>query len=512
MIFSLFSYLFKKQNSTLHVPDSILVKKLKSLSKHSNIQVYSDVTIYHHSIAYKVPLIVLDPLRGLYLFEIKAWSYDDLKNSQIRKAHNQESSKKTLSFEKTHEIIRKRFNELLHNDGVPIFNYLIMENLSSNEYAHLSDSFKELLPFEKLIFNDSNDSDIFKKLQEASVESATLPSAHTILSTLFVQYAILDGNKTHVATQEQIDFIHKELTSKSELLGLPQSGKSATLLLKALFYLLENPKVSIVIIKPTTLACNIFKKRLLDLTEYAIVDVNIGSIDVITPLELLNRHRKKMHKETYISLGFVDYKQMHKSFKLADIVLCDDGQLYNDDFLEYLSFIQKNRKLLIAKSIHQPNKLTLTKNFLNKEKSLEFIHTNPYAKTLQLLHKLTQNTKNESILIIAQETTLNNLLEEDLEHFLGVNIAKIDAQKSLIEQDFTQIGIGSYEDINALSVKHIIMLDLCFTPYSHIEYALNIATQSVYILYEEECPQILELKDSYESSQEQRRVEESTLS
>ena len=501
MIFSLFSSFFKKQTSALHVPDSILVKKLKSLSKHSNLRVYSNVTIYHHSIAYRLPLLALDPLRGLYIFEIKEWSYDDLKNAQIQKAHNQEASKKTLSYEKTHEIIRKRFNELLHNDGVPIFNYLIMENLSSDEYEHLSDPFKELLPLEKLIFSDSNDSDIFKKLEDASTEETTLPSAQTILSALFVQYAILDNNTRHVATQEQIDFIHKELTDRSELLGPPQSGKSATLLLKALFYLLENPKATIIIIKPTTLACDIFKKSLLDLTEYAIVDVDISSIDVITPLELLNRHRKKLHKESYVSLNSIDFEQMHKSFNVAEIILCDDGQLYKENFLEYLSFIQKNRKLVVAKSIHKSNELTLTQNFLNEYKTIEFIQTNPYAKTLQLLHKLKQKTKKERILIIAQEATLNNLLEEDLEHFLGVSVAKVDANKHLIEQDFTQIGIGSYEDINTLSVKHIIMLDLCFTPYSYVEYALNIATQSVYILYEEECPQILELKDNYESSQ-----------
>ena len=74
---------------------------------------------------------------GIYLFEYKEWSYDDLKNATVSKATNQDSSDKSLAYEKTHEFIRQKFNELTHNDGVEIHNYLLMENLNSDEVLEI---------------------------------------------------------------------------------------------------------------------------------------------------------------------------------------------------------------------------------------------------------------------------------------------------------------------------------------------------------------------------------------
>ena len=106
MNISSFTSLFKKKRQSLTIPDSILVKKLKSITESSELTLYKDITIYHHTQSYLISLMLLDTKRGIYLFERKEWSYDDLKNSKIEKAQNQTSSKDTLSYQNTQNIGR----------------------------------------------------------------------------------------------------------------------------------------------------------------------------------------------------------------------------------------------------------------------------------------------------------------------------------------------------------------------------------------------------------------------
>ena len=69
----------------------------------------------------------------------------------------------------------------------------------------------------------------------------------------------------------------------------------------------------------------------------------------------------------------------------------------------------------------------------------------------------------------------------------------------------------TYRDTNALQAEHVILLDLCFTSQSEIEYALSIAKRSIDIIYEDECPEIEDLRITYESNYERSPVEEETL-
>lgn len=511
MNLSFISSLFKKNNDTLRVPDSMLVKKLKSLSSHSNLLVFGNVKIYHHTYIYDMPLIMLDPLRGLYIFEIKAWSYDDLKNANIQKAQNQKSSADTLSFDKTHNIIRQKFNELTHKDGVPIFNYLIMENLSADEYEHLNDSLKELLPFQKLIFNDYQDSDIFKQLQNASSENFELPSINEILGTLFIQYAILDEtNSLHLCTQSQMDFLDTPLNNLTNLNGTHASGKSSLLLLKAIIELLQNPSLKIIIVKANLLACDIFKKKLLDIVEHAIIEIDLTSIEILTPLELINRHLKKLSKSPIDTLADMGTQLANKKMKFADIIMCDDSYLLAEQFVEYLKPLQKVSKLLLVndKQILQEN--FLSEDFRKENRQIYFLQTNPHAKALHLISTLLKKNRDDNILLISN-TLSQEKLKDDLESFIHQVPQQIDSSKHLINQNFSQLLFATYSDINALSAKHIIMLDLCFTNTYELEYALNLASKSVYILYEDESQEIINLKDNYESSQERSRVEETTF-
>jgi hypothetical protein len=470
MNLSFFSSFLKKNKQNLKLPDSLLLKKLKKTAQENNLFLYENVTIYHHSKSFDIPLIVLNPKCGIYLFEYKGWSYDDLKNATISKAQNQNASEDSLAFEKTHTFLKQKFNELTHNDGVPIYNYLLMENLNSYEYKHLATPFKELLPEQSVFFNDSSDSDILNKLLDQPELSGSIPNIANIMGNLLIQYSILDDNNNlNLATNEQISFIDSTIVGEEKLTGDSGSGKTTSVILKAILELLKNPSIKIVIIKPTVMACNIIKKKLLDIVERSLVEVDVTTIKVITP----------------------------KDLKKVDLILCDDAYMYNDEYISYLKNIQKNNSLILV----NPKNKSYPKYHFNKKfdfrKNVIFQQGNPHALTLHKLFDILKTNDPKDILIVSNNQSRKKLYE-DLEHFIENKVVMLDSSKSLLYQDENTILLCSYTDIYELRAKHVILLDICLTSTDKLKYAFNICTDNVYVLYEEECDKLSLIKENFE--------------
>jgi len=505
--------LFKKKNKPLTVPDSILVKKLKLITKSTDLELYRDITIYHHAQKYIIPLMMLDIKRGIYLFEIKEWSYDDLKNSKIEKAENQNSAKDTLSYQKTQNIINKKFNELTHHDTVPIFNYLLMENLNADEYEHLDESFKALLPKNRVIFSDSSPQEIIQKLEYAEIASAPLPSKENIIGNLLIQYTLLNNDLTlKLCNSQQIEFINSEISGFKILNAKNDTDKSIVLLLKAIFEKLKNPDETFIIIKPTILSCDLLKKRLLDIVEHAIIEIDLTSIIILTPIELINMHLRRLKKEPITDKIIINKSLMHKPFNISNLIMCDDSNLFPDNFIHYLIHIQNKANLLLVNSALKEAEYSFTQeDTLNKNISIQFHRANPHAKALQLISKLLQNVAAKNILVLSNNLNKEKL-NEDLEFFIKDKALLLDSSQNLINQNFDSILLATYTDINALEAEHLILLDLCFTPQAEIDYALNMAKKSIDIIFDENCKEIEELRIKYESNYEQRAVEEETIS
>ncbi len=493
-----FTSFFKKTSNNLIVPDTILIQKLKKLSSQSNLVIHKDVKIYHHALAYNIRLMLVDKLHGLYLFETKEWTYDELKNAQIEKATKQERSENTLAYEKTHDIIRQKFNEITHNDGVPIFNFLLMENLNADEYEHLSESFQELLPREKIIFSDASEADIFKKLQAVSKEDKMLASIDSILGTLLIQYTILDyKKKPHFCSSEQIAFIDAEISNNYELKGVAGSGKSNLLLLKSLLEILNRTAQKIIILKPTLLGCDILKQKLLNLIEHAIIEVDLEAIEIITPLMLINRHLEKLGKEK-INKVEIDPRLLKKNYHFADMILCDDANIIGEEFVEYLKHLQVKKHLVLVRQKFTPQESHLKVNYRQKRQNINFYKTNPHAKALRIIERLSVN-ESKNIFIVCSENSREKLIE-DLNSFIHQTPKKIDSSVHLIKQNFADISFCEYQDINSLKVDHIILMDLCSISENLLEYTINLSNYSADILYEEECPKIQNIRSKYEQN------------
>ena len=501
---------FKKEEKPLSVPDSILVKKLKTISLINKLDLYINVTLYHHATSYSIPLMLLDTDRGLYIFEKKEWSYDELKNAKVEKSQNQEVSKDSLSYQNTQDIIHTKFNELIHNDGVPIHNYLLMENLNIDEYKHLDDSFKELLPKERIIFNDTNSEEIVKKLE--LVEPQKLPSRNNILGNLLIQYTIIDKElQLHFCTKEQIDFLDANCKGFTTLSGEGNTGKTSAILLKSILYKLQFPNKKVIVIKPTKLSADIFKKQLLETIEHAIVEIDLATITVVTPIEFLNLHLAKLKKEPLKTALFIDTLLMKKKFDAADFILCDDTHLLEANFLEYLQNVQKNKPLIFVKTYTKNYDFCFTTSFAKDQCNVNFIKANPHAKALQIISKLLQENDARDILVICNNLSKEKL-NDDLEFFIKDKALLLDSTKNLLEQDINSLCLATYEDIIGLEAKHVIMFDLCFTKLNELKSAFRLAQESLHILYDEECEEITTLKDTYESRKNATGMESTTES
>ncbi len=505
------SSFFRKKSDPLTIPDSILVKKLKSITEFSELSLYKDIIIYHHTKNYLIPLMLLDTRRGIYLFERKDWSYDDLKNSKIEKAENQNSSKDTLSYQNTQTIIDKKFNELIHHDSVPIFNYLLMENLNADEYEHLDESFKELLPKNRVIFSDSEENEIIQKLEYCEIPELPLPAKENIIGNLLIQHTILnDDSSLKLCTKEQIKFIDENISGFEVLNSDSSSDKSSVLLLKVVLEKLKNPDKKYIIIKPTVLACDILKKRLLEIVERAIIEIDLSSIMILTPIDLINMHLRKLKRETIVGALTIDESLMRKNFSVADLIMCDDSNLMPENFIQYLIHIQSKSNLVLVNSDIKEARFTFEGEFKTQDIDILFHKANPHAKALQLISKLLQSTTAEGIVVVSNSLSKEKL-NDDLEYFIKDKALLLDSSENLINQNFDSLLLLTYADTNALKAEHIIMLDLCFTSQSEIEYALGMATSSVDIIYEDDCPEIENLRIKYESNYERDGVEEETL-
>ena len=497
MNMSIFKSFFKPK-APVDVVDIELFDTVEDACKKSNLLFYKDVTIYHHTKSLLVPLLLLDPTRGIYIFECKTWSYDILKDATAKRSKDQQQADNTLAFDQIHSIIKTKFNELTHNDGVETFNFLMMENLTTQEYERLNFSLQELLPKDRIIFKDSTQEEIIKKFKNVRVQNHSMPDIAHIMGNLLIQYLVLSDNKEfYMATKQQMEFIDAKVENHQILYGENGSGRTSALLLKTVLYKLRNPDKKVLIISPTTLSCDMLKRKLLDIVEHAIIELDLTSIDIITPIELLNKHLAKYNKPLMDDENiYVEDILMKKKMQIAELIMCDDSDLMPDDFIFYLKHIQKKSNLILITNKTTPETSFVFKETIFQNLDIQFISTNPHAKALQIIAKLLKDNDAKDIVVVSDEVGKKHL-DEDLEFFIKDEPILLDSSKNLIEQHLDNILLVTYEKTSAINAKFVIILNVCKTSLNSLVHAIGSAQNSAYILYEEECEQIKNLQEKY---------------
>jgi len=389
-----------------------------------------------------------------------------------KKAEKEKYADNTLSFENNHEIINHKLDEIVNIDSIPIFNYLIMENLTSDEYNNLDKSFKSLLPKDKIIFSNSNIEEIIFKLSNKIPLQNNLPSKENLIGNLFFQYTILQKDLSlSLCSQEQINFINSNISGFANLTIESENNKTDIILLKAIFEKLKHPQMKIIIIEKTVLACDILKQKLLRIIEYYIIDLDLTSIKIVDSIELT--HLKK--------LNFID------------LIICDDAYLFDLEFINHIKHIQKKSNLLLVTNEAENKTYSFSKDFKNNKKKINFLETNPYPKAMQIIDKLLINSLAKDILVVSSRVTQKKLNEE-LKYFIKEKVILLDSSKKLLSQDLDNLLLSTYSNIYGLKSKYLIILDPCFSTINELKYAFNICSDTIYVLYEDNCKNIKELK------------------
>jgi len=477
---------FLKKHNTLSTLKSLLIKKLHKISLHNNFRIYTDITLYDHNKSYTIALIILDEERGIYIFEAKDWSYDELKNSQLQKFKKQLINR--LAFEKVQNIILSKLQNKIQGQNIPIFKFLLMENLNIAQYDYLDNSFHDILPKEIILFNDMTEENILKKLKDFSTLLTHKIDLTQVSITLFPQYSIKDAhsNTTYLCSEEQIELLDAQIKNHNTLNAPIGSGRTSILLLKSVIELFNNRKTHIVIIKPTPLASQRAYKQLSSILKQYHLEEDEVYIEILTPIQVVNRHLNKLGKKELNKKLEIDTALMNKKFYLADQIFCDDVDFIETTFIHYLIHIQKEKPLLFVSNQNYENIYRFTKSFRLDTQKMNFIVCEPYKKMIELVINILKNNSAKDIIIVT-----NNII--------GIEILKHQIN-TIDNYNTNEITISTYGDIYGLNAKFVLLMNSCIAPLKELAYSSYLAKEETYILYDEECEQINSLRKSYESS------------
>jgi hypothetical protein len=236
------------------------------------------------------------------------------------------------------------------------------------------------------------------------------------------------------------------------------------------------------------------QKELERLSEDLSIEYKDKKLEILTPLELINRHHQKLKLPLSTNLTPLDNRVFKKPYDAADLIIFEDTELVDESFIEYLKYIQKKSALLLVNDKESTTTFSFLQSYQNTHRKVSFHQTNPHAKALHIIATLLQTERAKDILVISN-TESQAMLQEDLDPYIEEKSSKIEANSSSLELNFNAVLLTTYDAIAQLKAKHVILLDTCMQKREKLLYAYSIATDSLHILYEEECDKIRLLKE-----------------
>ncbi len=503
MSIPIFSRLFskKEQPPSLKPIDSPVVRRLKEFASQKEYPIFNSITLYHRSNSIIIPLLLFIPKVGILLFEYKKWSFKELKNATISKVSHAKASYDSLAFENATDFIKEKFSDLTTFEDIVVYNFVIMEQLTSSEYELLEDDFHTLLPKERILFHDSTLEDIEQKISslEASRKNYTISNT---LAYIFSQYMILDDSSNiYFANKKQREAIDYKMHSVTNLIADRQSGKTVILAQKALLCKLQNQDATITIVTPTKLHANLLQDLLLKIVEASAITVDLSQIGVTTADAILNKHREKLKLPPFDSLT-IEPKLLKKSYKIADYLFVDECNLLPNEFIEYLKKMQKKDFLFLINAYNEKKDLELTKSFYG---ALEYIQGSS-TTAFKLLYKLIQEGAKD-ILFFTKNAQDKEFLE-DLQNFCGVEVAYMDLDTPNYTKDFTPIKLCIYDQKVPFHAEYVVMTDCCNNEYTTLKYLAKAAKKRCYLIEQDRCENIQRILQIVEQENEKSSKEQ----
>lgn len=247
MNFNFFASLFNKQpkKSKQSILSCEIIDLLRRISQNNNFYFYKNLSITHENANILIPLLVFDPQRGIYLFECKEWSFDTLKLAKIKNSPHAPNANNTLAYDNMQDIIRKKYPE------IKIFNFLLTQNLTFEEYDNLHSDIQTYLPYEKIIFSNSSQEEILSKLNDCTPIDNSMTQTNEILEKIFSQHLISNQqiknikfiNSHPIATAMQLISTHSENNLNETIVCISNSLNKINLEEDLKFFIKENAHV-----------------------------------------------------------------------------------------------------------------------------------------------------------------------------------------------------------------------------------------------------------------------------
>jgi hypothetical protein len=482
-------------------PPSPLYENLKEFAYEQKLDLYENMTLYHRQKHIDVALFLFNIHYGIYLFERVNWRFETIKNASVMAA-TPDKKERDLALDARHTFMRRKFNEILHTDGCPVSNFALMEYLNESEFDQLDESFHKLMPKSRIIFADTPIQDIQSKLSNALPKTDKPLERTVLLGALFFHIGILPDNLNsdyHLLTKTQTEFINNDLPLFSTMSGPYGSGKSTLLLQKAIYELLRQPTQNIMIIMPTLAACDLLKKRMLEIVEYFIIDIELTSIVIITPQQVITQHYQKLYKKEAFTFAKLTPKMFSHRHKMADIILVDDAYLIDEEFVSYLKYQQKQAHLCLVNddpeaTYRLENSFRSPHSFLTycssdappSSKHLHVRSGNPYMHIMLILGNELKTVDHSQILIVVPHFSFAQKLIEEINGFYDTVAAVYQSDDGLLGQQLDHILIALAGSLSHLQRQYVIVVKNHQVSPLHFCHALGRASQSLYIIEDED--------------------------
>lgn len=385
---NIFSKLFSSTIPDKQSPDHTKhIEHLKSLFI-DKAEFFIDVPVFNQQKTHFIKHMMIHPDAGLILFHFFDHEADTLKGVTASAA-SQDDANADIKTDDTKSFLMQRFDEIFHTQLAPIRSILICTSLNEGEFDALDKSFHSLIPKDSALFND-NDDERYKKVIFA--HSDKIYDLTKIKKALFPQLVI---SKTHsLMNKEQENIINFDIQERLLVKGHPGSGKSSTLIAKALYEKMKDKNLNLIILGKG--ACNVHRLQALifSFIENSHWGLNPADI-VVSSFETIRRRCSE--KEKY------------------DLIICDD---INENDLKYLKTLLHKKGRLLASSHYNMayfKTLPTTKNYRlspalcaaceglkvdNLKNSLSFLSGNVFMNTILTVASLLKEVSADEITIV----------------------------------------------------------------------------------------------------------------
>jgi len=438
---NIFSKLFSSATPSNMSPDkSKHIQHLHNIFS-SNIEIFTQIPIFNQNKKQMIDYMMIHPQAGLILFNYFMHDANDLKGVTASAASS-DSNKADIKTSDTKTFLQHRFDEIFHTQISPIRSILICPNLSEQEFDALDTSFHALIPKDAALFNDSSNTKYIEVLIPEDTQTYDLQK---IKRALFSELVI--AKTRSLMNQEQANFLHQDIEENTLLYGLPGSGKSSTLIAKALYEKMQKPQLKLII----------FAKR----------PCNVHFLQALVFSFIENSHWGLNPADITVS-SFESIKRRVSEKEKYDLVICDD--INQEDLSTLLKLLLKEGKLIAAShnkieslnTLKLPNSYRLSPSLCaaceglkvdNLKSSLSFLSGNIFMNVILTIANLLNVAQAEDISIVqASKEELLSLQSEIDSYFNPISY--------LFDDDGKKEGIGLYplSHLACLSSKYMIIV------------------------------------------------------